>query len=160
MLPRPRPVVGDQTLHRALGRRRERVACLPGLLGGHRLALLAQRRLEHLGVEVILPPARPLQTSAGHRSRSCLLASGGGEYARAFAPPRTRCSQPAPGSAEPLDPPCVPLRPPLATPALATPAAAATPAPAPPPAPAALLAASTLSALSRVPSRESVARER
>ena len=63
-----RPVVGDQTLHRALGRDRESIDRVAGLFGRDRLALLAQRGLEHLGVEVILPPARPLQTSAsGHR---------------------------------------------------------------------------------------------
>jgi hypothetical protein len=60
VLARPRPMIGDQALYRSLRGQWERVKRLPCLSGGHRLALLAQRRLEHLRVEVVLSPARPL----------------------------------------------------------------------------------------------------
>ena len=90
VLPGPWALVGDQASHRRLGRRRQCVARAHGLLGGDRLVLLAQRRLEHLGVEVLLAPARTLKRTAGRGD----TAIGAGKRRRRVRARVSRPSQP------------------------------------------------------------------
>src|SRR5205807_5611418 len=94
VLPGPRSLVGDQASHRRLGRRRQYVARAYGLLGRDRLVLLAQRRLEHLGVEVRLAPTGPLKRTAARRD----TAIAAGQRRRRV---RTRVARPS----LPPDPP-------------------------------------------------------
>ena len=73
VLPRPWPVVGDQAPHRALGRGGSASSAWLACSADTGCSLLTQRRLQHLRVEVLLAPARTLQTTA--RRDRALLAS-------------------------------------------------------------------------------------